>query len=103
MRNARRQLGLAVLLAGLAGPALAQCPPEQREFRGSITGIGAQKLFVDSRMEDNIGFERAPETRVEDASGQGRTSWEQLRVGDSVVICWRFEDRPRKALRIFLR
>jgi hypothetical protein len=98
-----RWLLLGALFALYASPALAGCPPGMREFRGSITSVSAQKLFVDSRMEDNIGFERAPTTRVSDATGQGRTTWEQIRAGDGVVICWRFEDRPRKAHSITLR
>ena len=103
MRNAMRFLWLGALCALTAAPALAECPPDMREFRGSITSVSPQKLFVDSRMEDNIGFERAPTTRVTDATGQGRTSWEQIRAGDGVVICWRFEDRPRKAHLVTLR
>lgn len=96
-------LALGAALAGAAAPAFAGCPAGLREFRGAISAISASKLYVDSRLDDNIGFERAPDTRVVDASGQGRARWEQLRAGDSVVICWRFEDRPRKAVTITLR
>ena len=105
MRHPTRFLGLCALfsLTLLVAPVFAECPDGMREFRGAITSVGAQKLFVDSRLDDNIGFERAQATRIVDAAGKGRTSWRQLRAGDSVVICWRFEDRPRKAHTITLR
>ena len=105
MRHPTRFLGLCALfsLTLLVAPVFAECRDGMREFRGAITSVGAQKLFVDSRLDDNIGFERAQATRIVDAAGKGRTSWRQLRAGDSVVICWRFEDRPRKAHTITLR
>ncbi len=106
MQLATRTIGLAALFALLgllAAPAFAGCPAGMREFRGTISSISPQKLFVDSRMEDNIGFERAPDTRVVDATGQGRSQWDQIRPGDAVTICWRFEERPRKAHEITLR
>jgi hypothetical protein len=104
MRRALRAIGVCVCLglASAAAPARAECPEGQREFRGAITAIDARKLYVDSRLDDNIGFERSAETRIVDAAGKGRTRWEQLAPGDAVVICWRFEDRPRKALAITL-
>jgi hypothetical protein len=89
MRNALLTLALALV----AGPALAGCPDEMREFRGEITEVTGQKLFVDSRLDDNIGFERAADTHV-----IGRASWDELKPGDEVAICWRFADRPRKAV-----
>ncbi len=95
MRNTMRTIGLGLLLGALASPALAGCPDGMREFRGAISAIDAQKLYVDSRLDDNIGFARAPDTRV-----VGRSGWEALAPGDAVVICWRFEDRPRKAVTI---
>ncbi|HEU4431062.1 MAG TPA: hypothetical protein VFT98_20045 [Myxococcota bacterium] len=87
-------LALALALLG-AAQARADCPAGQREFRGAISAINPQKLFVDSRFDDNIGFERAPDTNV-----RGRAGWDALRAGDLVVICWRFQDRPRKAITI---
>ncbi len=105
MRHTTRTLGLGalLLLSVCASSAFAECPDGMREFRGAITSLTAQKLFVASRLDDNIGFERAQATRIVDAAGRERTSWDQLKAGDSVVICWRFEDRPRKALTITLR
>jgi hypothetical protein len=99
MRRVLRTIGLASLLSALALPALAGCPDGLREFSGAISAVNAHKLFVESRLEDDIGFERAPETRV---TGK-KTSWEALATGDEVAICWRFEDRPRKALTITVR
>jgi len=90
-------LALALALFG-AAHARAECPADMREFRGAITAINAQKLFVDSRLDDNIGFERSPDTRV-----RGRAGWDALRAGDAVVICWRFQDRPRKAVTITVK
>jgi hypothetical protein len=100
LRSGRaRSLGLALALAWLgAAQARAECPDGQREFRGAITAVHSHKLFVDSRFDDNIGFERAPDTKV-----RGRKGWDALRAGDSVVICWRFQDRPRKALTITVK
>ena len=83
------------LRAPAATSALAECPDGMREVRGAISEITEHKLFVDSRFDDNIGFERAPDTRV-----SGRAGWAELQPGDEVVICWRFEDRPRKAVTI---
>ena len=103
MSRALRAIGLGAVLGALALPALAGCPDGLREFRGAISEITPQKLFVDSRLDDNIGFERSPATQIVDEAGKGRASWGQLRAGDTVVICWRFEDRPRKALTITLR
>jgi len=94
--SAAQTFALALALAALAAAqARADCPAGQREFRGAISAVNAQKLFVDSRFDDNIGFERAPDTKV-----RGRGSWDALRAGDLVVICWRFQDRPRKAVTI---
>ena len=96
MRNAWRALAAGALAALLAAPALADCPDGMREFRGTVSEVGGKKLFVESRLEDNIGFERAADTRV-----LGKKSrWEALAPGDAVAICWRFEDRPRKAVTI---
>jgi hypothetical protein len=103
MRSALRSIGLATLLGLLATTAHAGCPEGQREFRGAISAINPQKLFVDSRLDDNIGFARAAETKIVDEAGKGRVRWDQLQPGDAVVICWRFEDRPRKALSISVR
>jgi hypothetical protein len=96
MRIATRSLASLALIAAFAAPALAGCPDGMREFRGAISEITAQKLFVESRLDDNIGFERAAETRV----GGSKSSWDALAPGDLVAICWRFEDRPRKAVTI---
>gem|GEM_PF-6275099 len=95
MRNGLRTTLLGVALALVAIPALAGCPDGMREFRGAISEVGPQKLFVDSRLDDNIGFARAPDTQV-----IGRASWDALKAGDEVAICWRFEDRPRKAVSV---
>ena len=102
MRRRRRAIGVGALLCALAAPALAGCPDGLREFRGAISEMTAQKLFVDSRFDDNIGFVRAGETKIVDAAGKGRATWDRLHAGDLVVICWRFEDRPRKAVTITL-
>jgi hypothetical protein len=96
MRNPTRLLAALALAAIAAAAAAADCPKGQREFRGTLTEVGPQKLFVDSRLDDNIGFERAAETRVVGS----KSSWGALAAGDTVAICWRFEDRPRKALTI---
>jgi hypothetical protein len=98
MRNALRTTLFGVALALVALPALAGCPDGMREFRGALSAVGPQKLFVDSRLDDNIGFERAPDTRV-----VGRASWDALKAGDEVSICWRFEDRPRKAVIVSVK
>jgi hypothetical protein len=103
MRRAFRAIAMFAGVSLAAASALAGCPDGMREFRGAISEITAQKLFVDSRLDDNIGFERSPQTTIVDAAGKGRAKWAQLRAGDSVVICWRFEDRPRKAVTITLR
>jgi len=99
MRRVLRTIGLASLLSALALPALAGCPKGMREFSGAISAVNARKLFVESRLEDNIGFERASETRVTGRKG----SWDALAPGDEVAICWRFEDRPRVAVTISVR
>jgi hypothetical protein len=99
MRKASRALAAIAFAALLAAPALAGCPKGMREFRGVISAVKAQKLFVDSRLDDNIGFQRAGETRV---AGK-KSSWDALAAGDDVAICWRFEDRPRKAVTITVR
>ena len=96
MRTSTKLLAAVALAMWVAAPLLAGCPEGQREFRGTLSEVGAHKLYVDSRLDDNIGFERAPETRVEGK----KSSWEALAAGDQVAICWRFEDRPRKALSI---
>ncbi len=103
MRRSLRAFRWIALLSAFAAPAFAGCPDGMREFRGAISELTAQKLFVDSRLADNIGFERAAETKISDEAGKGRARWDQLSVGDKVVICWRFEDRPRKALTIAVR
>ena len=75
MRNTMRSIGLGLLLAAGAGPALAGCPDGMREFRGSISAIDAHKLYVDSRLDDNIGFARDPRTQV-----IGRSGWDALKA-----------------------
>ena len=100
MRNASRIVAALALTAALWGaPALAGCPAGQREFRGAISSVNAKKLFVASRLDDDIGFERAAETRV---VGK-KSSWEALATGDVVAVCWRFDDRPRRAVTITVK
>ena len=70
MRRTLRACRWIALLSVLAAPAFAGCPEGMREFRGAISQLSAQKLFVDSRLDDNIGFERAPETKISDEAGQ---------------------------------
>jgi hypothetical protein len=109
MRRVARRIAIALAIASSAAstlsaaPALAECPDGMREFRGAISAIDGRKLYVDSRLDDNIGFERAPDTKIVDEAGRGRSRWAQLSAGDAVVICWRFDDRPRKAVTITLR
>ena len=97
MRSARFFLLLGAALA-LAAPALAECPGDMREFMGSVTSISGAKLRAGNRMGDDVSFTRTADTRVE-----GRAGWDAIKVGDAVSVCWRFEDRPRKARSITLR
>ena len=96
MRNATRAVAAFALALFMGAPALAGCPAGMREYRGSIRAVNASKLFVQSRLDDDIGFARAPETRV---AGR-KSSWDSLAVGDHVAVCWRFDDQPRKAVTV---
>ena len=97
-----RALGLPIALASLlslgALAARAECPSGLREFVGTVTRVDAGKLSVDSRLGDGLRFERVPDARV-----VGRRDWSEIRPGDLVSVCWRFDDKPRKAYVVTVR
>ena len=99
MRKALRFTWRVAVLLAVALPAFAQCPADMREFLGSITKITDSRVVVESRLGDGVAFDRGSETDVRGRAG----GWAALRVGDGVSVCWRFDDRPRKAYAITLR
>jgi len=96
-KTIRRVAGwTAVLLAlALVAPSLASA--QYREFSGRIDKIGKKKMIVDNRMGDKVSFVRTKETEV---SGEGKSTWRELRQKDWVVVSWKFTDKPRIAYKI---
>ena len=73
--------------------ALAQ----YREFSGKVDKINKKKVIIDNRMGDKVAFIRVDNTEV---SGEGKTSWEELKKGDWATVSWKMMDKPRKAYKV---
>ena len=96
---AARGLALALFALALAGVAAA----DDREFTGKIERITRDALIVESRMGDQLRFERTGETTVSSGSGEsGRASWADLEPGDRVSVRWKLMDEPRKAYEVIV-
>ena len=92
-------LALFVLPLAIADVAVAQ----DREFTGKIAEVTQSALVVDSRMGDELRFERTGETVVSGRSGERRpASWADLEPGDWVSVRWKLEDEPRKAYEVIV-
>jgi hypothetical protein len=91
---------LAALAAAslLAGPSLAS--DLYREFSGRIDKINKKKMIVDNRQGDKVSFIQIDTTEV---SGEGKSSWKELRKKDWVTVSWKFIDKPRKAYKIVVQ
>jgi hypothetical protein len=78
-------LALCALLATLlvAGSAAAQ----QRDFAGKVVTISAQSLAVKDRRANIVTFTRSDRTTVE-----GKRGWDEIAVGDHVVVRWKLGD-----------
>jgi hypothetical protein len=84
---------IAVILSiTLAAAAQGQL----RDFSGTVVSTGAQELKVKGSRGDTRRFARIEGVRVD---GQ-RTSWDELRVGDTVVVGWSLTDEPVAARRV---
>jgi hypothetical protein len=89
-------IAVAVLVVaaavGAAGPARA----DLREFIGRVQDVSEERVVVRNRSGDQRPFARTKRTQV---VGQ-RSSWTQLREGDSVIVTWSLDDDPVECRRI---
>jgi hypothetical protein len=93
MNTFARSLALVALLltAAVAERAIAQ----GREFAGQVVQISATTLVIEDRRGERASFERGTKTVVE-----GKSGWEALASGDSVIVKWQLGDGPRIAYRV---
>jgi len=62
-----------------------------------IQKISKKELMVDNRMGDKLKFKPGKEVPV---SGEGKTSWDDLKRGDWVIVTWELFDKPRIAYEV---
>ena len=67
----------------LADGAAAQ----SREFVGKVVTASPQSLAVKDRRANIVTFTRSEKTKVE-----GKGSWEEIVVGDRVLVRWKLGD-----------
>jgi hypothetical protein len=93
MHTVARFLTLLALLMSLiaAEHAFAQ----GREFAGQVVQIGGGTLVVEDRRGERASFERGTKTVVE-----GKSGWDALVTGDSVIVKWQLGNGPRIAYRV---
>jgi len=88
MTFARRAAHALAILALLSPLWLAQPGDAQvREFSGRVIEIGPDALSVKDRRANVVKFARGPKTTVE-----GKSSWEEIVVGDQVIVGWKMGD-----------
>ena len=83
---------LALFLASAAG---AEGP--RKEFKGLVQKVGKRELMVDNRMGDKLKFQPAKDVTV---SGEGKSSWAEIKKGNWVVVTWEMFDKPRIAYEV---
>jgi len=90
-----RSLALVALLltAVFAERAVAQ----GREFAGQVVQISGSTLVVEDRRGERASFERGDKTVVD-----GKSGWDALSTGDSVIVQWKLGNGPRKAHRVIV-
>jgi len=81
-----------ILLVAAAEAAQAQL----RDFLGTVVGVSAQELTVERSGGDVRRFARGEGVRVDGKRG----SWDDLRVGDTVVVGWSLTDATSAARRV---
>jgi len=100
MRGWARRIAVAALAlvalvfatSGAPGPALA----DSREFAGRVEEVSGEGVVVRNRSGDERRFVRTKQTQV---VGK-RSSWKDLRGGDSVIVTWSLDDDPVECRRI---
>ncbi len=97
MSQFARRLTLAsiVFVLLLAVPTIASA--QMRKFTGRIDRISKSKMIVDNRMGDKVSFVPVDDTKV---SGEGKSTWKDLKKDDWVTVSWKFVDKPRKAYEV---
>jgi hypothetical protein len=83
--RSRSVLALCALLASfwLADSAAAQ----SREFVGKVVTANPQSLAVKDRRANIVSFTRSEKTQIE-----GKGSWDEIGVGDRVLVRWKLGD-----------
>jgi hypothetical protein len=95
-----RPLALITLVLAVgsfvAASAVAKGP--RKDFGPAvIQKVSGNELMVDNRMGDKLKFKPAGEVPV---SGEGKTSWGELKRGDWVLVTWEMFDKPRIAYEV---
>ena len=62
-----------------------------------IQKVSKKELMVDNRMGDKLKFKAGKDVPV---SGEGKTSWDDLKRGDWVIVTWELFDKPRIAYEV---
>ena len=97
-----------IALAGLAALAVFVLAPsaalaQYREFTGKIDKINDKKMIVDNRQGDKVTFDKVPDAKVDDTSGETKKkAWADLKNDDWVTVKWKMIDKPRKAYEIIV-
>ena len=95
MNATARLVALAALL--LFALAAVDAAAQGREFAGRIVSVGGDSLVVEDRRGERASFVRGAKTAVE-----GKSGWDALATGDTVIVKWQLGDGPRKALRVIV-
>jgi len=89
------------LLVGLALPASAGSCGDLRSHAGVVLSASGRTLIVE-RGGGTSSFQPAPNVRVVDEADAGVGGWSGLRSGQSVTVCWAFDDTPRMARIVYV-
>lgn len=97
VRRGGSAAGMAVVLA--LALAVFALPAAARDFAGKVASVSSRMLQVESRMGDTRDFEKGSDTVVSGA----RKRWDELAVGDSVVVSWSLGDSKPVAHQVRVR
>lgn len=96
MTLAHRTMQILAIVALLSPLWLAQPSAAQvRDFAGRVVEAGPDALSVKDRRANIVKFTRGPKTRVE-----GKSSWEEIVVGDHVIVLWRLGDGTARRVTV---
>jgi len=88
---------LAIAIGSFVAAAAHAKGPRKPFGPAVIQKVTKKELMVDNRMGDKLKFKPGEATPV---TGEGKTSWDDLKRGDWVIVTWELFDKPRIAYEV---